>query len=94
VRRLWIAHHLRADGHRHVHGANLGIRASALAGLGGWSPLVSGEDVELAARARDAGLVIRRSGAAPVVTSARLDGRAPDGFAAYLRRLVAGDVPA
>jgi hypothetical protein len=45
--------------------------------------------VTLADRAETAGGVRTvRSGAIPVVTSARLQGRVPHGFAAYLQNLV------
>jgi glycosyltransferase involved in cell wall biosynthesis len=80
-------HHLR-DGHPHVHGANFGIRGDAYLALGGWQPLTSGEDADLARRAALARrLRVARSASIPVVTSARRDGRAPHGFSAYLRRL-------
>lgn len=86
----WRAGYTPADGHRHVHGANLGIRADAYLRVGGWPALVSGEDVELARRAVAAGLRIARTAAIPVRTSARLVGRAPNGFAAYLASLDGG----
>jgi hypothetical protein len=88
VRAGWLAdHHLR-DGHPHVHGANLGIRADAYLALGGWLPLVTGEDADLARRAAAAGwLAISRTAGIPVVTSARRAGRAPRGFSSYLRAL-------
>jgi cellulose synthase/poly-beta-1,6-N-acetylglucosamine synthase-like glycosyltransferase len=88
-RRLWGERHDLEDGHRHVHGANFGIRADTYRRLGGWPPLASGEDVALASRAEMAGTIktVRTAGI-PVVTSARLRGRAPHGFAAYLQSLV------
>lgn len=89
ARLAWYARHRLVDGHRHVHGANLGIRASALMALGGWRPLHTGEDVDLAVRAAAADLPMLRSAAAPVHTSARVDGRAPEGFSSYLRALAA-----
>ncbi|GAB3700745.1 glycosyltransferase family 2 protein [Mariniluteicoccus flavus] len=75
------------DGHRHVHGANLGLSAQAYARLGGFAPLPVHEDADLVARADAAGLRIAWSGAAPVVTSARVSHRTPDGFSATLDRL-------
>jgi hypothetical protein len=45
------------------------------------------EDVALAAAVQAAGGWIERTGASPVLTSARLAGRAPGGMADYLRRL-------
>jgi hypothetical protein len=88
-RRLWRERHQLGDGHLHVHGANLGIRADAYMALGGWPALASGEDVVLAGRARaTADMRIVSTGAIPVLTSARLSGRAPHGFATYLQDLV------
>jgi GT2 family glycosyltransferase len=78
--------------HRHVHGANLGVRASAYRAVGGYAPLVTGEDVDLVARLDATGHRVRRDPTVPVVTSARLDARAPAGFAGHLRELIAEDV--
>ncbi len=78
-------HHV--DGHRHVHGANLGISASAYRMLGGWPPVASQEDAILARRAEAAGLRIERTATIPVRTSSRMVGRAPGGFAAHLAAL-------
>lgn len=86
-RARWQRLHDVAEGHRHVHGANLGIGAGALVALGGWSALPTGEDVDLVERAVAAGLRIRRTGAIPVLTSARAIGRAPEGFSSFLRAL-------
>jgi GT2 family glycosyltransferase len=88
----WRRRHSLADGHRHVHGANLGIRGDAYRAIGGWPALATGEDVELARRAVAAGQRVRRTAAIPVRTSARTVGRAPDGFAAYLALLEQCDV--
>lgn len=38
----WKRRHRYVDGHPHIHGANLGFRADAYVGLGGWSPLRTG----------------------------------------------------
>ena len=87
LRRRWRSAHRLQDGHPHVHGANLAIRASTLAAVGGWSPMRSGEDVDLATRVE---VWARRSAgpAAPLyTTSARPTGRAPQGFSSYLRDL-------
>ena len=92
-RRDWDRRHYLRDGHPHVHGANLGIRADTYLALGGWPTLTTGEDTELARRATTAGhLRIARIAAIPVVTSTRQAGRAPRGFSGYLRDLPA--VPA
>lgn len=83
-RRLYTPH----DGHPHIHGANLGVRADTYLELGGWPELSHDEDVELVRRARAVpGLRIVRTGAIPVATSARREGRAPAGFAKHMRSL-------
>jgi glycosyltransferase involved in cell wall biosynthesis len=96
--RAWFGRHQLRDGHPHVHGANLGVRGDAYLSLGGWPALPTGEDAELARRARAAGhLRIARTAAIPVVTSTRRAGRAPQGFSWYLRDLSPGglaDAPA
>jgi hypothetical protein len=83
--RAWAARHSSGDGHPHVHGANLAIRADVHLALGGWRPLATGEDIDLATRASHRR--ISRTGAVPVVTSVRGRGRAPHGFSSYLRSL-------
>lgn len=77
----------RANGHRHVHGANLGLSAAAYWAVGGFASLRSGEDVDLVERCVAAGFVVDWSGAAAVLTSARRSDRTPDGFSAYLSGL-------
>lgn len=87
--REWCLRHVVQEGHPHVHGANFGIRADVYSALGGWQALACGEDDALAARAASAGhLRIARTARIPVVTSTRLQARAPDGFSSYLRELV------
>jgi len=73
------------DPHRHVHGANLGIAAHAYRAVGGFPALETGEDVALVGRLDRGGHRVVRDRAHPVVTSARTEGRAPDGFAGHLR---------
>lgn len=76
-----------ADGtHRHVHGANLGMRGDAYLAAGGWSALHTGEDHDLWKRLGASAACIS-STAVVVRTSARLAGRAPAGFAADLRAI-------
>ncbi len=72
------------DPHPHVHGANLGVRAEAYRAVGGFSSLRTGEDVALVAALSAHGYRVHRSRASPVVTSARLSGRALHGFAGHL----------
>jgi glycosyltransferase involved in cell wall biosynthesis len=86
--RAWFAHHRLHENHPHVHGANLGIRADTYLALGGWPGVATGEDVAVAALAASVGgLHIVRTARIPVRTSVRLTGRAPRGFASYLREL-------
>jgi glycosyltransferase involved in cell wall biosynthesis len=78
-----------ASGHRHVHGANLGCDATAYENAGGFAPLPHDEDRDLVARMLGAGARVRYDVHRPVITSARLAARAPDGFAAFLGELAA-----
>ena len=76
------------DGHRHVHGANLGFRSTVYLAAGGFAPLVEHEDVDLVSRLTAAGVAIAWSGQAPVSTSTRRIGRTPGGFAGALPDLI------
>lgn len=82
----WLARH--PPGRASVHGANLGVRLGHYRAAGGFPPLATGEDVALVEALRGTGARLE-TGRTPVVTSSRLEARAPDGFAAYLRRLTA-----
>jgi cellulose synthase/poly-beta-1,6-N-acetylglucosamine synthase-like glycosyltransferase len=84
-RRAWEESHPPGATLGHVHGANLGVRASVYLRVGGFLPLFVGEDVDLISRLRAARHPIAESERHPVITSSRLTGRAPDGYAAYLR---------
>jgi glycosyltransferase involved in cell wall biosynthesis len=75
--------------HGHIHGANLGFRASAYLAAGGFPELPCDEDRGLVARVRQAGGRVVTDAGCPVRTSARPDGRAPHGFAAHLHALSA-----
>ena len=86
ARHWWRRHHL-AERHGYVHGANLGVRAAAYEQVGGFAPLATGEDRDLVARLRAAGARSLATDTTRVTTSSRTTGRAPDGFAAYLRAL-------
>lgn len=80
----WERTHIKGQPNGHVHGANLGVRASAYLDVGGYRPLPEHEDVDLVGRLK--GFRQVASDEAEVITSARLDGRAPGGYAGYLRR--------
>ena len=86
-RRAWLRTHPPGATLGHVHGANLGMRGSAYLAAGGFTPLATGEDVELVARLHGLGLRFAESEANPVVTSSRLAGRARGGYATYLAEL-------
>lgn len=71
--------------HRHIHGANLGVRLDAYLRVGGMPALAVGEDQALAARlAAEPGLRIVRSTAVRATTSGRLTSRTHGGFADLL----------
>jgi glycosyltransferase involved in cell wall biosynthesis len=73
--------------HPHVHGANLGIRASAYLTAGGFPSLRTAEDHALLAAATEAGCSVLQAGDLTVETSSRRQARAPDGFGRLLRTL-------
>jgi glycosyltransferase involved in cell wall biosynthesis len=88
ARAEWASHYHLRNGHPHVHGANFGIRGDVYLALGGWPPIVTGEDARLARLAARAGhFRIARTASIPVVTSVRRRARAPRGFSSYLRSL-------
>ena len=76
-----------ADGHQHIHGANLGVSAQAYRRAGGFKPLASSEDVTLVEALRSTGARIAWSARPRVLTSARRSFRAPLGFGATLLRI-------
>lgn len=81
----WLATHPRGVANGHVHGANLGVRSDVYAALGGFAPWDEHEDVDLVDRARMAGARIMATADIEVMTSGRLAGRTPGGYAGYLR---------
>lgn len=87
MRRHYAQTYNDRDGHRHIHGANLGVSAEAYRQVGGFAPLVSSEDVALVKALMAAGMRIAWSAAPRVITSARKAFRAPDGFGATLLRV-------
>lgn len=73
--------------HPHVHGANIGIRASAYAAAGGFQLLPTAEDHALLAGLTRAGCRTIRATDIEVITSGRRTARAPLGFSHLLNRL-------
>ena len=83
----WRRRYTQQDRHSRIHGANLGVRASAYLAAGGFESVSEHEDVRLVARLRALGAAVRSCPGLTAVTSGRLQGRTPAGFAGYLARL-------
>lgn len=75
------------DGHPHIHGANMGLSRAAYEQVGGFLPASAHEDVSLIRRCEQAGLQIARRIDPCVVTSARRNARAREGFGDFLLHL-------
>lgn len=88
--RAWQQLHPLGEGHPHIHGANMGFSADAYRRAGGFAPLASHEDVDLASRIKAAGTAWTATDTMRVVTSGRRDGRAPEGFSRFLRQMLTG----
>ncbi|CAN5252980.1 glycosyltransferase family A protein [soil metagenome] len=82
-RAAWLASHRAGEPNGHVHGANLGVRASAYVASGGYRSLPEHEDVDLVGRLSE--FRSTASDGAEVITSARRFGRTPGGYARFLR---------
>jgi len=80
------------EGHRHIHGANLGVSAAAYTAAGGFSPVSCHEDVLLVKALEANGARFAWSARPRVFTSARTDARARGGFGDTLLAVVAGSV--
>lgn len=89
VRGRYEAHYCPVEGHRHIHGANLGVQAQAYRRAGGFRPLACGEDVALVHDLEASGARIAWSITPRVHTSARRQARARGGFADFLLGLEA-----
>jgi glycosyltransferase involved in cell wall biosynthesis len=83
----WHARHQLVEGHAHVHGANLGIRADRWRSVGRFGRLAVGEDVDLVARVRAATDRWVATDTTRVLTSGRSQSRVEHGFAGYLHDL-------
>lgn len=86
----WAAEYLRAaalgDHHGHVHGANMGVRASTYQATGGFDPVAVHEDRRFVATLAASGARLAWVETEPVRTSARHDARAPAGVAFDLQQ--------
>ncbi|WP_407320363.1 glycosyltransferase [Isoptericola halotolerans] len=88
----WLATHDPHSANGHVHGANLGVRLSTYLAAGGFAPVQEHEDVGLVLQARRSGAHVVADAGCEVLTSARLVGRTPGGYARHLREdLVTAD---
>lgn len=87
---VFAAHYRHGTGsHQHVHGANLGVRASAYLAAGGFQALRTGEDHALLESLGSAGCTILPVTDIAAETSARHQARAPRGFSHLLNGLAA-----
>lgn len=89
MRAHYAATYQDIEGHRHIHGANMGVSARAYTRCGGFSGLDSSEDVALVGALERSGATIAWSALPRVYTSARRDFRAPGGFGATLKSVEA-----
>ena len=83
----WHARHQLVEGHAHVHGANLGIRADRWRAVGRFGRLTVGEDVDLVGRVRAVTDRWVATDTTRVLTSGRSQSRVEHGFAGYLHDL-------
>ncbi len=79
------AYHVDGDHHTHVHGANIGMCATAYVAVGGWCVhTVVGEDHVIWNASKEVGHRMRQTTSLRVVTSARTSSRVHGGFATGL----------
>lgn len=74
-------------GHSHIHGANLSFSRESYMQTGGFEARKCHEDVDLVKRMQQLKLDVLFTNLVRVTTSSRLDARAPEGFASFLRQL-------
>jgi glycosyltransferase involved in cell wall biosynthesis len=91
LERIWRQRHQLAEGHNHVHGANLGLRASTYVRAGGFAAVSLHEDLDLVNRVKACSTRWITTHRTSVRTSARTQSRVEGGFASYLADLGSGD---
>jgi Glycosyl transferase family 2 len=91
LERIWRQRHQLAEGHNHVHGANLGLRASTYVQAGGFAAVSLHEDLDLVNRVKACTAHWITTHRTNVRTSARTQSRVEGGFASYLADLGSGD---
>ncbi|MBA6118100.1 glycosyltransferase [Pseudomonas sp. NC26] len=89
LRKLYRSRYQACEGHRHIHGANLGVCARAYERVGGFQPLAAHEDVQLVKDLEASGAQIVWTARHSVATSSRRNSRAREGFGDYLASLQA-----
>ena len=89
LRELYRSGYQALEGHRHIHGANLGVCTEAYQHVGGFQPLPAHEDVQLVLALEASGAQIVWTARHSVATSSRRDSRAREGFGDYLEGLQA-----
>ncbi|GLH34071.1 glycosyltransferase [Pseudomonas sp. TWI672] len=87
MRKLYRSGYQACEGHRHIHGANLGVCARAYERVGGFQPLPAHEDVQLVRDLEASGAQIVWTAKHSVATSSRRDSRAREGFGDFLAGL-------
>ncbi len=91
LERIWRQRHQLAEGHNHVHGANLGLRASTYVQAGGFAEVSLHEDLDLVNRVKARTTHWMTTHRTNVRTSGRTQSRVEGGFASYLADLGSGD---
>ena len=87
VKHDYLLHYQDKMQHHHIHGANLCFSSQAYLLAGGFNPIECHEDVGLIEKMQALGLNISWSNKLRVFTSARLVGKAPQGFSSFLLNL-------
>lgn len=90
----WRETRAREESIGSIHGANLGVRASAYLAAGGFGAEALHEDVGLVERLRGIGARIGATDRGEVVTSGRRDNRVAGGYGAYLHERFSSAVAA
>lgn len=84
-RERWLATHTPGHANGHVHGANLGFRADRYEAVGGFAAIAEHEDVLLVEAMQQAGARAVATATCDVLTSGRIFGRTPGGYASHMR---------
>lgn len=87
VRVAYETHYEDLDGHRHIHGANLGVSTDAYLACGGFDHVAVHEDVTMVQRLITGGFRVSWSARPRVWTSARVANRVEGGFGGFIENL-------